>query len=635
MKHPFKRAAALLLTLSFLLAPTAQALTVDQLKDLLQEHYIDQVPQAALEADTIEGVIAALNDPYTVYMSAQEFEDYMALDNDKTMVGIGISASEDSQGLLIMGVYEDSPAQKLGLTAGDRIIQVEGQDAAGQSAEVITGWLKGEAGTTVNFVVRHADGKTQNCTTQRAEIVVPIATTKLLEDGSTALITCDAFSQDALDHVSEGVMAYDDANLWLVDLRSNGGGDVYAVTQMLGLFLGEGDMLYMRQNDGNYYRFTSSQKSETIYPAIVLTSVYSASASEIFAMGIKDQNGGLLIGSTTFGKGVAQAILTGEEEPEALVDGEALKVTISKFYGTGGNTPQNIGVIPDLLVDPNHADEIAQLFSAQAPTGDTSGWLCLHLGGWRWYVDTKKAMTAENQPYFAELLSALPPSAPTFQGTGDSWSAATAAQIAKDTGVAGYESRSFTDVAGLSCEKAANTLRTYEIILGYEDGTFRPNGTLTRAELCALLCQATGLRLPSERVAFSDVGEEDWFDDYIQAAVAAGYMDGVGNGRFYPEGTVTQEQLITVLGRVSASLNMNFYEAAQQVPSQTGVPGSFSSWSEPWVWLLAKSQRNLMGTTLNMLHTDLASISPKAPATRGETAQTLYNIFFAVSILNY
>ena len=68
MKHPFKRAAALLLTLSFLLAPTAQALTVDQLKDLLQEHYIDQVPQAALEADTIEGVIAALNDPYTVYM---------------------------------------------------------------------------------------------------------------------------------------------------------------------------------------------------------------------------------------------------------------------------------------------------------------------------------------------------------------------------------------------------------------------------------------------------------------------------------------------------------------------------------------------------------------------------------------
>ena len=136
-------------------------------------------------------------------------------------------------------------------------------------------------------------------------------------------------------------------------------------------------------------------------------------------------------------------------------------------------------------------------------------------------------------------------------------------------------------------------------------------------------------------MAFSDVGEEDWFDDYIQAAVAAGYMDGVGNGRFYPEGTVTQEQLITVLGRVSASLNMNFYEAAQQVPSQTGVPGSFSSWSEPWVWLLAKSQRNLMGTTLNMLHTDLASISPKAPATRGETAQTLYNIFFAVSILNY
>lgn len=635
MKHLFRRAAALLLTASLLLAPAAQALTADQLKDLLQKHYIEEVPQAALEADTIEGVIAALNDPYTVYMTAEEFEAYVARDNDKTTVGIGISASQDSEGLLIMGVYDDSPAQKLGLTPGDRIIRVEDQDAAGQSAEVITSWLKGEAGTTVRFTVRHADGKEQSYTAQRAEIVIPIATTKLLEDGTTALITCDAFSQDALKHVTEGVMAYDDANLWLVDLRTNGGGDVYAVTQMLGLFLGEGDMLYMRQNDGNYYRFTSTQKSETIYPAIVLTSFYSASASEVFAMGIKDQNGGLLIGDTTFGKGVAQAILTGENEPEALVDGEALKVTISKFYGTGGNTPQNIGVIPDLLVDPSHADEIAQLFSAQAPAGDNSGWLCLHLGGWRWYVDTKKAMTAENQPYFAELLSALPPSAPAFQGTGNNWASATAAQIAKDTGVPGYESRSFTDVAGLSCEKAANTLRTYEIILGYEDGTFRPNGTLTRAELCALLCQATGLSLPSERANFSDVGEEDWFDDCVQAAVAAGYMDGVGNGRFNPQGTVTHEQLITVLGRVAASLNMNFYEASRQVPEETGVPGTYSSWSVPWVWLLAKSQRNLMGTTLNMLHTDLDDINPKTAATRGETAETLYNIFYAVSLLDY
>lgn len=635
MKHLFRRAAALLLTLSLLLAPAAQALTVEQLKDILQEHYIDQVPQAALEADTIEGVIAALNDPYTVYMTAEEFEAYMAQDSDKTTVGIGVTANADSEGLLIMGVYDGSPAQKLGLTAGDRIIRVEGRDAAGQSAEVITGWLKGEEGTTVRFTVRHADGKEQEYSTQRSEIVVPIATTKLLEDGTTALITCDAFSEDALTHVTEGVMAYDDANLWLVDLRTNGGGDVYAVTQMLGLFLGEGDMLYMRQNDGMYYRFTSTQGTETIYPAIVLTSMYSASASEVFAMGIKDQNGGILIGSTTFGKGVAQAILTGENEPEALTDGDALKVTISQFYGTGGNTPQNIGVIPDLLVDPNHADEIAQLFSSQAPTGDNSGWLCLHLGGWRWYVDARKAMTAENQPYFAELLSALPPSAPVFQGTGNSWASASAGQIARDTGVQGYTSRSFTDVTGLSCEKAANTLRTYEIILGYEDGTFRPSGTLTRAELCALLCQAMGLRRSSERAAFSDVGETDWFDDYVQAAVAAGYMNGVGNGRFNPQGTVTHEQLITVLGRVAAAVNMNFYEAAQQVPSQTGVPASYSSWSEPWAWLLAKSQRNLMGTTLNMLHTDLEAIAPKTPATRGETAETLYNIFFAVSLINY
>ena len=81
-----------------------------------------------------------------------------------------------------------------------------------------------------------------------------------------------------MGHFTEGTQAYDDVNLWIVDLRQNGGGDVYAVTQTLGTFLGEGTMFYLRDGEGKYYYYASSQESTTIYPAIVLTSPMTASA---------------------------------------------------------------------------------------------------------------------------------------------------------------------------------------------------------------------------------------------------------------------------------------------------------------------------------------------------------------------
>ncbi|MBQ5584185.1 MAG: PDZ domain-containing protein, partial [Ruminiclostridium sp.] len=147
MKYLWKRAAALVLAAALCLSPAAQALTPDQLKDLLQEHYIDEIPQAALDADTVEGILEALGDPYTMYMTPEEFAQFQASMQDSSVVGIGISALADETGLLVVGVYEGSPAETAGLVAGDVIINVDGNDAAGQPAEVITGWLKGEEGT--------------------------------------------------------------------------------------------------------------------------------------------------------------------------------------------------------------------------------------------------------------------------------------------------------------------------------------------------------------------------------------------------------------------------------------------------------------------------------------------------------
>lgn len=634
MKHLWKKFTALILILALCLAPAAQALTADQLKELLEEYYIDEVPQEALDAETVEEVIQALGDPYTMYMTPEEFEAFQASMKDSSVVGIGISALPDEAGLLVVGVYAGSPAEKLGLVAGDRIINVDGHDAAGQPADTITGWLKGEEGTQVTFTVRHADGTQEDCTATRAQVTIPATTTELLEDGTTGYIACTTFGEETLGHFTEGIQAYDDVNLWMVDLRNNGGGDVYAVTQTLGTFLGEGTQVYLRDSEDQYYRYVSQQESLTISPAIVLVSPQTASAAEIFSLAIKDKQGGMVIGSNTYGKGVAQIILTEEQQPEAL-DGDALRITAYQYYGVNGNTANRIGVVPDLLVEAEDADEIARLFSAREPSGDKGGWLRIHLGGWRWYVDLENAMSQENAPYFGKMLSALAPGCVIMQGLGDTWLKTTAQQVATLNNVPNYQPRTFSDVEGLDCQKAADTLRTHEMLLGYKDGTFRPDNTLTRAELCALLVQAMGLPAAGSGVTFTDVAEDSWYAPSIKAACAAGYMEGVGEGCFDPKGTVTHEEMITVLGRLAAELNLNFYQASKETPEETGVPEGYSDWAEPWAWLLAKSQRNILGQTLSMLYDDLENIDPQTSATRGETAQVLYTILTAVEVIKY
>ena len=130
MKRLWKRILAAMLVAALCLAPAAQALTTDQLKDLLGKYYINDIPQAALDAETIEEVIQALGDPYTMYLTPEEYAAFQASMSDQEVVGIGISAVACDDGLSIVGVYDGAPAQKLGLVGGDTIISVEGKSAS-------------------------------------------------------------------------------------------------------------------------------------------------------------------------------------------------------------------------------------------------------------------------------------------------------------------------------------------------------------------------------------------------------------------------------------------------------------------------------------------------------------------------
>ncbi len=630
MKHSprgklFPRLLALVFALTLCLAPMAQALTTDQLKTLLDQYYIDGLSDELKSLDSVEEILEALDDPYTIYMDASQYQALLSSMQDSAVVGIGISASDHDQGLLIMGAYQDSPAQKAGLAAGDIIIEVDGKSCAGQASDIIVGWLKGAEGSTVSVRVLHPNGSKKSYTLTRATVVIPATQTEVV-NGDIGYISCNTFGPETLTHFQEGMQEHPDVDTWIVDLRNNPGGDVVAVTQSLGVFLGKSNIVYLKDGDDNYLLYTSDQDSQTLSPAIVLTSGNTASAAEIFSAAIRDHDGGLLIGDNTFGKGVAQVVLDGTSHPTEFQEGDAIRITAYRYYSTSGTTADKAGGIPHLLGDPNDADEIALLFAAKEPVGDNSRYLRIHLGNWRWHVNLDTCLTMEAKPYFQEMLEALPPTAPIYQGTGSKWALTDAKTVASDCGLKDYTPRTFSDVDHYEWKDELNTLKTYGLLTGYEDGSFHPETSMTRAELCSLLTQALNLTTNKTTSSYTDVSSSDWYFQSIHAAADAGLVEGRGNGAFDPQGTVTNEQLITILGRMATNLNAYFYEASKKAPDSFAPAAAYSGWAADWVWLLSESQKDVLGQPVNLLYDDPLQITPGNNATRGQAGALLYNI---------
>lgn len=628
MKYcPMRRLGAAALALTLLTVP-AQALTVQQAGELLQEYYIDPVSPEVLSQSSIEAMLKALGDPYTQYFTAEEYAAFLASMEDGNIVGIGISGTACEEGLRLEQILDDSPAQAGGLQAGDILTEVDGHKVAGEKLETVTSWLQGEEGTQVK--VRYLrDGAEHELTLTRAAIVVPATTTDLL-DGHIGYITCTTFGGDTARHMEEGITTYDSqADHWIVDLRSNGGGLTQAAADSVGLFAGASTVGYLRDGQDQYYIFESKGEAKTSEPLIVLSDPYTASSSELFSKSVGDLGCGIVIGERTYGKGVAQTLMDQSNFPDLFQDGSALKITTDRFFSSKGATNDVVGVIPDLLVPAGLADDVAYLLSAGAPTTDTSGYYRIDLE-WRWYIDKNLASQPEWADAVSALLEALPSTAKVWKGTGgsDGWSAADVETLAKETGVT-VKDRSFTDTADSPYAQAIDLLATYQILSGTGNGAFEPEGDLTRAQLCALLAQALNCSVPKGESAFSDVSMDSWYGPAVNALARMGLVSGVGDGTFRPGDLVNHEQFISILGRLAQYLNIGFYEDAKDMPAdavKTAELQNYSEWARDEVWLLAQSQKGYFGNTINLLWDDLTDIQPQGVTTREEAAALLYQV---------
>ena len=608
------RAAALTLTLTLALSPVAGAITVDEAREMLREFYIDEIPEEILSLPTIDEITTALGDPYTYYMTAEEYASFQNELNGANVVGIGVAVENTADGLLVTSVAPDSPGAKAGLKAGDLIVAADGvtvQEAG--SANALAGLVAGEEGTQVTITLIREEQEL-SLTMTREPVVFPTVTGEVVDD-HIGWLHCSSFGTDTGEDFRTYIQAEDEAaDRWVVDLRGNPGGSATAVIQAVGHVLGSRNVAYVVDRQGNVavWRPNPLQVAGDGLiqePLVVLVDGNSASAAELFTAAMRDYSYGLIIGTRTFGKGIAQNVF--EQS-----DGSAFKITTERYYSPGYVTPDRSGVLPHLVVEAGLADEVARLLcGAEAEASENV--LALQLAGRTWYVHREEAVSEDYAPAFAQLLSAIAPNTPmTLNGR-----AVTPAEVSQAWGV-DYQSRWFDDVDTSPYGDEINALAALGVLLGNETGEFNPQGQLTRGELVSMMVQGMGYWCwQSQGTApFTDVSREDWYATVVDIAYNLGLIQGNEDGEFRADDPVDHQQFLTILARMGARADLSIQQKLEQVTEEETASEAVQAY-EPWARAAVAAAKDL-----GFLAVPLEELDPSTSTTREEAAAMLYRM---------
>lgn len=306
-------------------------------------YYQEETDKEQLVEDAYKGMVASLGDPYSTYYSEDELNELME-QTEGIYFGIGAYVSMDQQTgyAMISGVIEGTPAQDADLREGDIIYEVDGTPASGMELSDVVALIKGKEGTTVHLtLVRDGvDGYVEKDVVRR-KIESPTVNYEMYEDG-LGYVQITEFDDVTADQFAEALAVLREQGMkgMILDLRSNPGGNLNTVVDIAGMLLPEGLIVYTEDRNGNRREYNCDGSKEFDLPMVVLINGYSASASEILAGSIQDYGIGTLLGTTTYGKGIVQQIVS-------LKDGSAVKLTVSSYYTPKGRNIHGIGIEPD------------------------------------------------------------------------------------------------------------------------------------------------------------------------------------------------------------------------------------------------------------------------------------------------
>ncbi|KKD37108.1 MAG: carboxyl-terminal processing protease CtpC [Limnoraphis robusta] len=339
---------------------------IDEVWQIIEKNYVDgtfnQVDWKAVRTEylnrnytsdeqayeAIREMLEKLDDPYTRFMDPEEFKN-MQIDTSGELTGVGIQLTqdEDSKKLIVISPIEDSPAFDAGVQAQDIVLKIDGQSTEGMDINEAVKLIRGPVGTSVTLTILRGS----------EEMVVPIKRAKIeihpvrystqnSSTGTIGYVRLNTFSANAADEMREAITELEKQNVtgYILDLRSNPGGLLYASIEIARMLMNEGDIVSTVDRRGELDRQKANNRALTDKPMVVLIDGGSASASEILSGALQDNERALLIGSKSFGKGLVQSV-------RGVGNGSGLAVTIAKYFTPDGRDINHEGIQPDVKID--------------------------------------------------------------------------------------------------------------------------------------------------------------------------------------------------------------------------------------------------------------------------------------------
>lgn len=317
--------------------PFFKAQLLEQVHQIVADRYVEEVEPGDLYQMAIDGMLRELGDPYSTFLDPDEVEQ-LKLNTTGNYGGLGIRIASQDGWITVVSVLPGTPAEEVGLETGDRILQVEGESAEGWSTTEAVNELRGEKGSDVTITVaRVGSEKPLQFTITRDDIHV-VAVSSFMVDSDVGYVKLDPFSRNARQELKSAIdgLREEGAGSLLLDLRGNPGGLLDEGVAVADLFLEEDTEVVSTRSRVESENETYAAPDREVYsdvPLVVMVDRYSASASEIVAGALQDQDRALIVGTTTFGKGSVQSLFN-------LPEGNYLKLTTGRWYTPSGRSIQ-------------------------------------------------------------------------------------------------------------------------------------------------------------------------------------------------------------------------------------------------------------------------------------------------------
>jgi carboxyl-terminal processing protease len=328
----------------------------DQVLSLVADRFVDTVNTATLYEKAARGLVDQLNDPYSELLTPKQLQRFSTTSTGR-YGGVGMQIENQEGSITVVKVFPNTPAEAAGVVEGDRIVAVDTASTRGWSTERVSEALLGTPGTKVNVTFgRPGVQQPIQHRLTRAQIHIPAVPYALVLDGNIGYVPLQTFNESASQEVRDAVtrLQRQGARAFILDIRQNPGGILDQGLAVADLFLKRGQEIASvrgRKGPSETYVSRAGQHIPDV-PLVVLINGYSASASEIVAGALQDHDRGLVLGTTSYGKGLVQTLFP-------LEGGYALKMTTAKWYTPSGRSIQKDRASD--TTDANGDDEEEQL----------------------------------------------------------------------------------------------------------------------------------------------------------------------------------------------------------------------------------------------------------------------------------